>query len=251
MYDSDDFKWSWNKVSSNFYSVIYFCICVLSGRWIWKSSTETPTLSWSTPTAGPWRRSSNSATRCKAVTAATRHCGHRIMPDIRHMFCDPPPPAGEGWGEQALQAAGDRHWRRLQVLAAAEEEEVRSPGGGEPRRWEILGQAGAQGPRHRPQGLVRPGQGVRQVGQRRQTRGDSRNRCQVCRMWRRDPKLTRLLCSRSYVIGQILSDQSRDVIVENIQKHLVEIGEKVAAGEIPLNQYEIHKVTVETFLELL
>lgn len=46
----------------------------------------------------------------------------------------------------------------------------------------------------------------------------------------------------SYVIGQILSDQSRDVIVENIQKHLVEMGEKVAAGDIPLNQYEIHKV---------
>lgn len=44
------------------------------------------------------------------------------------------------------------------------------------------------------------------------------------------------------MIGQILSDQSRDVIVDNIQKHLVEVGEKVAAGEIPLNQYEIHKV---------
>ncbi|XP_030612414.1 DNA polymerase alpha catalytic subunit isoform X3 [Archocentrus centrarchus] len=45
----------------------------------------------------------------------------------------------------------------------------------------------------------------------------------------------------NYVIGQILSDQSRDVIVENIQKHLVELGEKVASGAIPLNQYEIHK----------
>ncbi|MEQ2307673.1 DNA polymerase alpha catalytic subunit, partial [Ameca splendens] len=45
----------------------------------------------------------------------------------------------------------------------------------------------------------------------------------------------------NYVIGQILSDQSRDVIVENIQKHLVEVGEKVANGDIPLNQYEIHK----------
>lgn len=51
-----------------------------------------------------------------------------------------------------------------------------------------------------------------------------------------------LRCGCSYVIGQILSDQSRDVIVENIQKHLVEVGEKVAAGDIPLNQYEIHKV---------
>lgn len=45
----------------------------------------------------------------------------------------------------------------------------------------------------------------------------------------------------NYVIGQILSDQSRDVIVENIQKHLVEVGEKVAAGAIPLTQFEIHK----------
>ncbi|XP_029004027.1 DNA polymerase alpha catalytic subunit [Betta splendens] len=45
----------------------------------------------------------------------------------------------------------------------------------------------------------------------------------------------------NYVISQILSDQSRDVIVENIQKHLVEVGEKVASGNIPLNQYEIHK----------
>ncbi|XP_074549781.1 DNA polymerase alpha catalytic subunit [Halichoeres trimaculatus] len=45
----------------------------------------------------------------------------------------------------------------------------------------------------------------------------------------------------NYVIGQILSDQNRDVIVENIQKHLVEVGEKVSGGAIPLNQYEIHK----------
>nr|XP_057915854.1 DNA polymerase alpha catalytic subunit isoform X2 [Doryrhamphus excisus] len=45
----------------------------------------------------------------------------------------------------------------------------------------------------------------------------------------------------NYVIGQILSDQSRDVIVENIQKHLVELGEKVANGSIPLQQYEINK----------
>lgn len=45
----------------------------------------------------------------------------------------------------------------------------------------------------------------------------------------------------NYVVSQILSDQSRDVIVENIQKHLVEVGENVAAGAIPLNQFEIHK----------
>ncbi|KAF7213996.1 DNA polymerase alpha catalytic subunit isoform X2 [Nothobranchius furzeri] len=45
----------------------------------------------------------------------------------------------------------------------------------------------------------------------------------------------------NYVIGQILSDQSRDVIVENIQKHLIEVGEKVASGDVPLSLYEIHK----------
>ncbi|KAM4605996.1 DNA polymerase alpha catalytic subunit [Polymixia lowei] len=45
----------------------------------------------------------------------------------------------------------------------------------------------------------------------------------------------------NYVIGQILSDQNRDAIVENIQRHLVEVGEKVASGAVPLNQYEIHK----------
>lgn len=52
------------------------------------------------------------------------------------------------------------------------------------------------------------------------------------------------LSSLSYVIGQILSEQSRDVIVENIQKHLMDVGEKVASGDVPLNQYEIHKVNM-------
>ncbi|XP_063063465.1 DNA polymerase alpha catalytic subunit [Engraulis encrasicolus] len=45
----------------------------------------------------------------------------------------------------------------------------------------------------------------------------------------------------NYVIGQILSDQSRDSIVENIQRHLIEVGEKVASGNIPLNMFQIHK----------
>lgn len=45
----------------------------------------------------------------------------------------------------------------------------------------------------------------------------------------------------NYVIGQILSDQSRDAIVENIQRHLVEVGEKVASGDVPLSQFQIHK----------
>lgn len=48
----------------------------------------------------------------------------------------------------------------------------------------------------------------------------------------------------SYVIGQILSDQSRDTIVENIQKHLIEVGEKVASGAVALDMFEIHKVRI-------
>ncbi|XP_041482401.1 DNA polymerase alpha catalytic subunit-like isoform X2 [Lytechinus variegatus] len=45
----------------------------------------------------------------------------------------------------------------------------------------------------------------------------------------------------SYAIDQILSADSREVIVDNIHSHLIELGEKVAAGTIPLDQYEIHK----------
>ncbi|KAL7840672.1 hypothetical protein AOLI_G00259950 [Acnodon oligacanthus] len=45
----------------------------------------------------------------------------------------------------------------------------------------------------------------------------------------------------NYVIGQILSDQNRDTILENIQQHLIEVGEKVASGSIPVNMFEIHK----------
>ncbi|ERE64155.1 DNA polymerase alpha catalytic subunit isoform 1 [Cricetulus griseus] len=45
----------------------------------------------------------------------------------------------------------------------------------------------------------------------------------------------------NFVIGQILSDQSRDTIVENIQKRLIEIGENVLNGSIPVSQFEINK----------
>uniref|UniRef100_A0A8D0G4W1 DNA polymerase n=1 Tax=Sphenodon punctatus TaxID=8508 RepID=A0A8D0G4W1_SPHPU len=45
----------------------------------------------------------------------------------------------------------------------------------------------------------------------------------------------------NYIIGQILSDQSRDVIVENIQRRLIEIGENVINGKVPANQFEINK----------
>ncbi|XP_026530756.1 DNA polymerase alpha catalytic subunit [Notechis scutatus] len=45
----------------------------------------------------------------------------------------------------------------------------------------------------------------------------------------------------NYIIGQILSDQSRDVIVENIQRRLIEIGENVTNNLIPVKQYEINK----------
>ncbi|XP_071492723.1 DNA polymerase alpha catalytic subunit-like [Diadema antillarum] len=45
----------------------------------------------------------------------------------------------------------------------------------------------------------------------------------------------------SYAIDQILSAESRELIVENIHTHLIELGEKVVAGTIPLEMYEIHK----------
>lgn len=45
----------------------------------------------------------------------------------------------------------------------------------------------------------------------------------------------------NFVIGQILSDQSRDTIVENIQKRLMEIGESVLNGSVPVSQFEINK----------
>ncbi|MCJ8745884.1 hypothetical protein PDJAM_G00135430 [Pangasius djambal] len=45
----------------------------------------------------------------------------------------------------------------------------------------------------------------------------------------------------NYVIGQILSDQNRDAILENIQQRLIEVGEKVANGGVALSMFEIHK----------
>uniref|UniRef100_A0A8C4VNI1 DNA polymerase n=1 Tax=Gopherus evgoodei TaxID=1825980 RepID=A0A8C4VNI1_9SAUR len=45
----------------------------------------------------------------------------------------------------------------------------------------------------------------------------------------------------NYVIGQILSDQSRDTIVENIQRRLIEIGENVINDRVPISQFEINK----------
>lgn len=45
----------------------------------------------------------------------------------------------------------------------------------------------------------------------------------------------------NYVISQLLSDQPRDTIVEHIQKKLMEIGENVVNGDVPVSQYEINK----------
>ncbi|XP_062982560.1 DNA polymerase alpha catalytic subunit [Elgaria multicarinata webbii] len=45
----------------------------------------------------------------------------------------------------------------------------------------------------------------------------------------------------NYIISQILSDQSRDVIVENIQARLIQIGENVVNGSVPIKQFEINK----------
>ncbi|XP_029458947.1 DNA polymerase alpha catalytic subunit isoform X2 [Rhinatrema bivittatum] len=45
----------------------------------------------------------------------------------------------------------------------------------------------------------------------------------------------------NFVISQILSDQPRDTIVENIQRRLTEIGENVINGSVSISQYEINK----------
>ncbi|XP_043928239.1 DNA polymerase alpha catalytic subunit [Protopterus annectens] len=45
----------------------------------------------------------------------------------------------------------------------------------------------------------------------------------------------------NYVLSQILSDQPRDTIVENIQKMLMETGENVSNSSVPLVKFEIHK----------
>uniref|UniRef100_A0A5F8GFC4 DNA polymerase n=1 Tax=Monodelphis domestica TaxID=13616 RepID=A0A5F8GFC4_MONDO len=45
----------------------------------------------------------------------------------------------------------------------------------------------------------------------------------------------------NFVIGQILSDQNRDTIVDNIQKRLIEIGENVTNGSVPISKFEINK----------
>ncbi|XP_033119807.1 DNA polymerase alpha catalytic subunit-like [Anneissia japonica] len=45
----------------------------------------------------------------------------------------------------------------------------------------------------------------------------------------------------NYVIGQILSAESRETIVENIHTHLIDVGEKVKNNKLPMHMYEIHK----------
>ncbi|XP_071798357.1 DNA polymerase alpha catalytic subunit-like [Asterias amurensis] len=45
----------------------------------------------------------------------------------------------------------------------------------------------------------------------------------------------------NYVIGQILSADLRETIVENIHSKLTEVGEKVMKNEVPLEMYEINK----------
>lgn len=46
----------------------------------------------------------------------------------------------------------------------------------------------------------------------------------------------------SYAVEEILSDQSREKIVENIHAKLEEIGKKVKDGDYPLDVYIINKV---------
>lgn len=49
-----------------------------------------------------------------------------------------------------------------------------------------------------------------------------------------------LFCS--FVVEQILSGETRETIVENIHSKLMEVGEKVRNGDIPIELYYITKV---------
>jgi DNA polymerase alpha subunit A len=44
-----------------------------------------------------------------------------------------------------------------------------------------------------------------------------------------------------YVIGEILSTQTREIIVENIHSRLREIGQKIEVGQIPVDKFVITK----------
>nr|XP_006813201.1 PREDICTED: DNA polymerase alpha catalytic subunit-like [Saccoglossus kowalevskii] len=50
----------------------------------------------------------------------------------------------------------------------------------------------------------------------------------------------------NYVIGQILSAESREIIVENIHNKLTDVGEKVANNEMPRKMYEINKALTKS-----
>ncbi|XP_077987275.1 DNA polymerase alpha catalytic subunit-like [Glandiceps talaboti] len=50
----------------------------------------------------------------------------------------------------------------------------------------------------------------------------------------------------NYVIGQILSAESREIIVENIHSKLIEVGEKVSSNQIPRQLYEINKALTKS-----
>lgn len=46
----------------------------------------------------------------------------------------------------------------------------------------------------------------------------------------------------SFVVEQILSGETRETIVENIHSKLMEVGEKVRNGDVPIELYYITKV---------
>ena len=47
-----------------------------------------------------------------------------------------------------------------------------------------------------------------------------------------------------FVVGQILSGESRELIVENIHAKLIEVGDKVKQDQIPVELYMITKVSL-------
>lgn len=52
----------------------------------------------------------------------------------------------------------------------------------------------------------------------------------------------RYISDGRYIIKEILSNKSKDEIVDNIHSHLITLGEEVTQGKKPLSNYIIYKV---------
>lgn len=51
-----------------------------------------------------------------------------------------------------------------------------------------------------------------------------------------------------FILDQILSGESTEVVVQNIHKYLTEIGDNVRGGKVKVDDFIIYKVSVFHFL---